>query len=60
MIELDSDGDGKVAGSVTPEGGGAETFSGWLELLRLLEPGSHGTDGVDPPAAGVTPTTDRS
>jgi hypothetical protein len=38
-LEIERDGDAKVAGEVTAAGGHPTPFSGWLELLRLLEHG---------------------
>lgn len=47
IIDLEyGSGDG-VEGIVTPESGDATAFSGWLELLRLLEGPEVGT----PPAS---------
>ena len=40
-LEIERDGDAKVAGEVTAAGGHPTRFSGWLELLRLLELGLH-------------------
>jgi hypothetical protein len=38
LVELRRDATGAVEGSITSEGSDeAEPFSGWLELLRLLE-----------------------
>jgi hypothetical protein len=38
LVELSRDASGAVEGSVISEGSDeAEPFSGWLELLRLLE-----------------------
>jgi hypothetical protein len=52
-VEIGVDGDGRVAGSVTAAGGRPSAFSGGLELLRLLEPGSQHHGGDDPlPATG--------
>jgi hypothetical protein len=38
-LEIERDGDAKVAGEVTAAGGHPTPFIGWLELLRLLERG---------------------
>lgn len=37
LVELDQDGDGRVSGLVTAGMTAPVAFSGWLELLRLLE-----------------------
>lgn len=43
VIEVRADGDG-IAGTVSSDGGRVAPFSGWLELLALLEvPTEHGT-----------------
>ncbi len=43
VLEICADGDG-IAGTVAPDGGRAAPFSGWLELLALLEVATaHGT-----------------
>jgi hypothetical protein len=41
LLEIERDGDARVAGEVTAAGGHPTPFSGWLELLRLLEEGLH-------------------
>jgi hypothetical protein len=37
LVEIRSDVDGRVHGSVTRPDGVAAPFAGWLDLLRLLE-----------------------
>jgi hypothetical protein len=37
LMDIRRDGDGRVIGQVTPLGGAPVRFSGWLELLHLLE-----------------------
>lgn len=48
LLELDGDADGRVTGLIGPVDGPASPFSGWLELLRLLE-GCIGQDGASAP-----------
>ena len=50
-LELFSAEDGRVEGSVGDMGGGRATFSGWLELLRLLEAATV-TGELTPEVAG--------
>lgn len=47
-VELSRDEAGRVTGAVTPEGQDPARFSGWLDLLRLLECGVEPT-GAPPP-----------
>jgi hypothetical protein len=37
LVDISRDGDGRVTGHVEGSGDGPVPFSGWLELLRLLE-----------------------
>lgn len=37
LLNIRRDGDGRVVGQVTPPLGAPVAFSGWLELLHLLE-----------------------
>jgi hypothetical protein len=37
IVELNPTGDSQIAGAVTPERSDPVPFSGWLELLRVLE-----------------------
>jgi hypothetical protein len=39
LVEIDRDDDGRVGGAVTVTNGHRTPYSGWLELLRLLEQG---------------------
>jgi hypothetical protein len=43
LLDIRRDGDGRVVGRVTGPGGAPERFSGWLELLHLLEDHADGT-----------------
>jgi len=43
VLDLSTGDGGRVSGQVSTADGPAVPFSGWLELLRLLE------DGVGPP-----------
>ncbi len=58
VIDLDHDGDGHARGTVTDGGGAAPVaFSGWLELLRLLEAASWPPPVSDGPLRdGQAPT----
>jgi hypothetical protein len=48
LVELSRDASGAVTGSVTCEGSDeVEPFSGWLELLRLLEDATGRRDDPD-------------
>jgi hypothetical protein len=49
LLDIRRDGDGRVVGHVTGPGGEPEQFSGWLELLHLLE--DH-ADGMIPQQEG--------
>ena len=46
LVEMRRDGGGRVIGVVTPDGGAPRCFTGWLELIHLLE--AH-TDSDDEP-----------
>jgi hypothetical protein len=48
MVDIASDADGRVAGSVTAVGDRPLPFTGWLELLRLLEGPVDARRGADP------------
>jgi hypothetical protein len=48
MVDIGSDADGRVAGSVTAVGERPLAFTGWLELLRLLERSTDARRGADP------------
>jgi hypothetical protein len=37
LLDIGRDGDDRVCGHVARDGGVSMPFSGWLELLRLLE-----------------------
>jgi hypothetical protein len=37
ILDIGRDGDQRVSGQLTREGRWASPFSGWLELLQLLE-----------------------
>jgi hypothetical protein len=37
LVDIRRDDDGRVVGHVTQPGGAPVRFSGWLELLHLLE-----------------------
>jgi hypothetical protein len=37
LLDIRRDGDGRVIGEVTRRGGAPKRFSGWLELLHLIE-----------------------
>ncbi len=53
VVEVRSDGGG-VAGTVASDGGPAAPFSGWLELLALLETAAaHGTPTGPVPGSTV-------
>jgi hypothetical protein len=45
LLEIGRDGDGRVTGHVSRAGDGPARFSGWLELLRLLEERASTIDG---------------
>lgn len=47
LVELSNDADGRVSGHVAAGDRPPAPFSGWLELLRLLE------GGVDDMSAGI-------
>jgi hypothetical protein len=38
------DGGGRVTGIVTPDGGAPREFTGWLELIHLLEAHTDSND----------------
>jgi hypothetical protein len=44
LLDIRRDGDGRVIGEVTQRGGAPTRFSGWLELLHLLE--DHADDMI--------------
>ena len=48
-VELDHDEEGRISGEVVAGGAPAMPFSGWLELLRLLEDAveAHSGDALD-------------
>jgi hypothetical protein len=50
LVELTRGAGGRVSGQVAAADGPPAPFSGWLELLRLLEDGmgAHGRDGSVP------------
>jgi hypothetical protein len=54
LVDISRDGDGRITGHVEGSNGGAIPFSGWLELLRLLEDRAPlaGVDG-GAPASGT-------
>ncbi len=53
VVEVRFHGKG-VAGTVAPDAGRAAPFSGWLELLALLEdPTAHGAPTVPVPRSAV-------
>jgi hypothetical protein len=43
LLDIRRDGDGRVVGRLALPGGAPVRFSGWLELLHLLE--GHADDG---------------
>jgi hypothetical protein len=43
LLDIWRDRDGRVVGHVTASGGEPDGFSGWLELLHLLEDHADGT-----------------
>lgn len=45
LVEMRRDGGGRVTGVVTPDGGAPRCFTGWLELLHLLEAHTDSDDG---------------
>ena len=49
LLDIRRDGDGRVVGQVTGPGGAPERFSGWLELVHILE--DH-ADGMVPEEQG--------
>ena len=42
LVDIGRDGDGRVVGQVTGAGRAPERFTGWLELLHLLEDHADG------------------
>ena len=42
LVDIGRDGDGRVVGQVTRLGRAPERFTGWLELLHLLEDHADG------------------
>lgn len=54
LVDISRDSDGRVAGRLQGTGGGPVPFSGWLELLRLLEDRTPltGDDGGRHPGGG--------
>lgn len=58
MVEIESDDDGRVAGSVTAAGGHPVPFSGWIELLHLLEPDSTHDHRPGTTPRGPAPATE--
>jgi hypothetical protein len=45
LVEMRRDGGGRVTGVVTPDGEAPRCFTGWLELLHLLEAHTDSDDG---------------
>ena len=45
LLDLTSDDEGRVSGAVAAAGEPPTPFSGWLELLRLLEDRAHENRG---------------
>lgn len=52
VVELDMDQDGRVSGQVAAAGSPSTPFSGWLELLRLLEDRADDTTERAQPVPG--------
>lgn len=50
LVELSSDDGGRVSGQINATEGPSTAFSGWLELLRVLEDGLHDNRQQDDPA----------
>jgi hypothetical protein len=50
LVELSSDDGGRVSGQINASEGPSTPFSGWLELLRVLEDGLHDRRQQDDPA----------
>lgn len=47
LLDIRRQGDGRVIGHVTPPSGAPAPFSGWLELLHLLEGHADTADSSD-------------
>jgi hypothetical protein len=62
LLDLTSDDEGRVSGEVAVAGGPSIPFSGWLELLRLLEDRTQEhrgqTIGRDDPGDGQEEATE--
>ncbi|GII04658.1 hypothetical protein [Planobispora takensis] len=57
ILDLHYTSDGDVYGRLTPQGAGAaQPFTGWLDLLRLLEPSGPADLAAGPPADGDSAT----
>jgi hypothetical protein len=50
ILDIDRNGDDRVSGQLAREGGPAVPFSGWLELLQLLE---DRADDLEAPSEGA-------
>ncbi|HEY9559027.1 MAG TPA: hypothetical protein VIR58_19990 [Acidimicrobiales bacterium] len=50
-IDLDSDADSRVSGLVATADGSPVPFSGWLQLLRVLEDGTQDNERAQAPAS---------
>jgi hypothetical protein len=58
LIDVQRTPDDRVEGVVLPEGGEVgSTFSGWMELLSLLEPPRTVAEPVSQPGAGTSSDT---
>jgi hypothetical protein len=44
LVEMRRDGGGRVTGIVMPDGGAPREFTGWLELIHLLEAHTDSND----------------
>jgi len=52
LVDLSSDEGGRVSGQISAGDGPLAPFSGWLELMRLLEGGLHNHTRHGDPAPG--------
>jgi hypothetical protein len=52
LLDIGRDDEDRIIGEVTRAGEAPVPFSGWLELLRLLEDRADGTDGRAVEATG--------